>query len=286
MVSRAWPGTSRGKQQAVDSVAARAETLRSRTLRRVDVQAISTWLLAGGLVLYLAMDGGGYDIVVRSQVGIIVWWLVLVGAAWGVLPATRISRAGWLALALLRGLRSVDRAGRDVVAEPGSQPAEPVAGRRLPGRPAAGAGHSPRPGAAPCATPSTAIATAGALVAGFALASRLRPGSVRGRARHLLVPAGDHGRIAWPLNYWNALAALIALVLPLLLANATSGRTLLGQAAAAGAIPMVSLCGVPDLLARWRAGRRRRTDRLPGAGRGPDPEAGHAGRRRRRAARS
>ena len=69
-------------------------------LRRVDAAALSIWALVGTIVLYLAIDGGGYDIVVRSQVGVVVWWVVLIGAAWGLLPAGRLSRAAWAALAL------------------------------------------------------------------------------------------------------------------------------------------------------------------------------------------
>ena len=44
-------------------------------------------------------------------------------------------------------------------------------------------------------------------------------------------------------NYWNALAALMAFALPLLLALATSARTLYGQAAAAAGVPIVVLTG-------------------------------------------
>src|SRR5262249_10451747 len=54
---------------------------------------------------------------------------------------------------------------------------------------------------------------------------------------------GTEGRLGWPLNYWNALAALMALGLPLLLGTATSARTLLVRAAAAASIPVVALCG-------------------------------------------
>ncbi len=226
----------------MDSVAARAETLRSRALRRIDAQALSTWVLAGGLVLYLAMDGGGYDIVVRSQVGIVVWWLVLVGAAWGVLPATRISRVGWTALALFGAYAAWTALGTtwSQSTDLSLQSLSLVAGYLGVLLLALGI-HRDREQA--IRHTLTAIATAGALVAGFALASRLRPDLFAAAHVTSSFLPGTQGRIAWPLNYWNALAALIALVLPLLLANATSGRTLLGQAAAAGAIPMVSLCG-------------------------------------------
>ena len=76
--------------------------------------------------------------------------------------------------------------------------------------------------------------------AGLAAAARPVPGC---RTRRRAILPGTAGRLAWPLNYWNALAALLALGLPLLLALATSARTLSAQAAAAAAIPIViALC--------------------------------------------
>ena len=53
------------------------------------------------LVFYLALRGGGYDSIVRGEVGIAVWWVVLLGAAVGALPATRLSRSAWIMLGLL-----------------------------------------------------------------------------------------------------------------------------------------------------------------------------------------
>ena len=48
--------------------------------------AIAAWTLAFSVVFYLALSNGGYDTIVRSQVGIAVWWIVLLGALAGVLP--------------------------------------------------------------------------------------------------------------------------------------------------------------------------------------------------------
>src|SRR4051794_27765183 len=62
--------------------------------------AVLAWGLGFALVAYLAFSDGGYDTVVRNQVGVAVWWLVLVGAIAGVLPG-RIPRVGWVAIALL-----------------------------------------------------------------------------------------------------------------------------------------------------------------------------------------
>src|SRR5947207_626431 len=55
------------------------------------------------LVLYLALKGGGYDIVPRSQVAIAVWWILLLGCAIGLLPVARVTRAGWVGICLLGG---------------------------------------------------------------------------------------------------------------------------------------------------------------------------------------
>ena len=81
------------------------------------------------------------------------------------------------------------------------------------------------------------------MVACLALASRLRPDLFPAAYQTASFLPGAAGRLGWPLNYWNALAALMALGVPLLLAIATSARTLWAQAAAAAAIPIVTLCG-------------------------------------------
>ena len=57
----------------MESVATLLSGRRSRTLGPVDGLALATWVLAGGLVLYLGLDGGGYDVIVSSQAGVIVW---------------------------------------------------------------------------------------------------------------------------------------------------------------------------------------------------------------------
>src|SRR5689334_11890694 len=84
----------------MESVLTRPTVWRSANLRRLQPDAVRTWALVFAVVLYLAIDGGGYDLVVSSQVAIVVWWIVLVGAAWGLLPAGRWSRMAWVAVAL------------------------------------------------------------------------------------------------------------------------------------------------------------------------------------------
>ena len=55
-------------------------------------------------VVYLALEAGGYDLIVRSQIGIIIWWMVLLGVIVGLLPRTRITRAGWIGIGIVAAL--------------------------------------------------------------------------------------------------------------------------------------------------------------------------------------
>src|SRR5579859_5213656 len=84
----------------MELVAPRVVSRRSPNWDGVQVSALSTWAVAGGLVLYLALNGGGYDLVVRSHVSILIWWLIVLGAVSGLLPAARLSRAAWCGLGL------------------------------------------------------------------------------------------------------------------------------------------------------------------------------------------
>ena len=226
----------------METVLSRSPSWRSETLRRVDPDAVRTWALVGAVVLYLAMDGGGYDLIVRSQVAIVVWWIVLVGAVWGLLPAVGWTRTAWVATGLFGGFvawtalsatwsgsseRTLDELSRVAC----------YLGLLL-----LGIGiHRDR--AQAVRHTAHAVAAAVVIVAGVAVASRLRPDLFPGAAQTASFLPGTEGRLGWPLNYWNALAALMALGLPLLLATATSARGLLVRAAAAAAIPIVALCG-------------------------------------------
>jgi hypothetical protein len=226
----------------METVAARIAMPWSRFRGDIDGRTLATWALAGGLVLYLALDGGGYDIVVSSQAGVVVWWMVLVGAAWGVLPAGRLSRTAWTALALFGGfvawtaLASTWSVSSEDSLQELSRVATYLAVLLL-----ALAIHRDRETAV--RNTLQAVAAAVILVAGLALVSRLRPGLFPAAQQTGQFLPGEQGRLGWPLNYWNALAALIALGLPLVLAIATSARTLRAQAAAAAALPMMALCG-------------------------------------------
>ncbi len=226
----------------MESVAARPLTSLVPWRLRVDLRALWIWVLAGALVLYLGLDGGGYDLVVRSNAAVVVWWIVLVGAAWGVLPARRLSRTSWLALALFGGFMawSAIAVTWSVSSERSLEEVSRLA-CYLGVLVLAVTSYGDRRAALRHAV--AAVACAVVVVAGLALLSRLRPGLFSGGQATAAFLPGAHSRLSWPLDYWNALAALVALGLPLLLSIATSARSLLAQAAGAGAVPMLALCG-------------------------------------------
>jgi hypothetical protein len=223
------------------SVATPTAALDWWVLRRIDPAAISTWALVGGLVLYLGIDGGGYDIVVHSQVAIIVWWVVLLGATWGFLPVARTSRVGWAGLGLFGGFVAWTAVAStwSLSSERSLQSLSLVAGYL--GVLVLGlAVHRDRERA--LRQTMGAIASAIVLVAILAVLSRLRPGLFHSAGQTASFLGGTQARLNWPLNYWNALAALMVLGVPLLLALATSARSIRAQAAAAAGLPILALC--------------------------------------------
>jgi O-antigen ligase len=226
----------------MENVAARSAAPGAQRLRRIDVGAVSIWVLVGAIVLYLAIDGGGFDILVRSQAGIVVWWVVLIGAACGVLPAVRLTRLAWAALGLFACFLVWTALGVtwSLSSERSLQEVSRIAcylGILL----LAITIHRDRHRAVRHTI--GAVAASIVVVALLALLSRIRPDLIPAAQTTGTFLPGTQRRLSWPLNYWNALAALIAFGLPLLLAIATSARTLLAQAAAAAGIPILALCG-------------------------------------------
>jgi O-Antigen ligase len=225
-----------------ESVVAQPTLQYPSLLRKIDFAAVRIWILAGGLVLYLALDGGGYDIVVHSQVSIVVWWIVLIAAAWGLLPAARLTPAAWWALGLLGGFVAWTALATtwSISSERSLQALSLDAGYL--GVLVIGiAVHRDREHA--LRHTIGAVASAIVVVAVVALASRLHPGLFTSASQTASYLPGAESRLSWPLNYWNALAALLAFSVPLLLSLTATARSVFTQALAAAAIPLVAVSG-------------------------------------------
>lgn len=206
-------------------------------IRRVDWGAVWTWLLCFGLIAYLGLKGGGYDPLVHDQVGIAVWWVLLATVVVGALPRRRFGRLAWLSLGLfgafviwtglsLGWTESIDRTSADlarvggylgifalVVFSRGLRESQRVIG---------------------------AVVSAIVLVSLVGLLSRLHPAWFPDAARTARFLT-DSERLSYPLNYWNGLAGLIAIGLPLLLQVASGARSMLARALAAAALPAMAL---------------------------------------------
>jgi hypothetical protein len=203
-----------------------------------DLQRVSTWLLGFGLTVYLGLNGGGYDPLVSDKLEIVVWWIVVAGLLVGAFPRRRPGRLGWTALGLFAAFvgwtalslgwtDSTDATSADlarvsgylaifalILFVRGSRSARLIAG---------------------------AVGTGIACVTIVALLSRLHPAwfpEADQTARYL---AGSRNRLAYPLNYWNAVAALAAMGIPLLLNTATTGKSVVLRGLAAAALPAMAL---------------------------------------------
>jgi hypothetical protein len=212
-----------------------------RSALTLDWTGAATWLLAALLVVYLALENGGYDPIPRDQVGILAWWLVLLGVASQALPLPGRTRVSLVALGLLVGF-----AFWTALSMSWTQSEERTATEL-----------------------ARVVTYLGVFVLGICLATRRRDGgrqvlggvtfglglvaalAILSRLHMAWFPANELGkvlpgieierRLAYPLNYSSAMGALAGMALPLLLAATASARTVAVQALAAAAIPLAGL---------------------------------------------
>lgn len=207
-------------------------------LRRADGQAVAVWALGFGLVVYLGLNGGGYDPIIRDQLGIAVWWGVLLGLAVGALPLNRLRHGSWIALGLLTAYVAwvaLSQVWSDVPANSAEDMGRVVTylgvfALALSIRSSKGARRM-----------VGALGSGIAVVAFVGLLSRLHPAWFPGAAETVEVLSSNRSRLAYPLGYWNGLASLVAIGIPLLLYVACQGRRVATQAIAAAALPAMAL---------------------------------------------
>jgi hypothetical protein len=214
------------------------EPLRVAELR-IDPPGVAAWLVSAGLVLYLALSNGGYDIVERSEVGIAVWWMVLVGSAVGALPVAGGTRTGRLMFGLLAAF-----AAWNVLALGWTESAERTSTEV--GRVATYLGVFALALAAQAQGRWRYVLggiTAGMIaVCALAVLSRLEPTWFPERMTEQFLPGIEiDRRLAYPLNYSSGLGAFAAIAAPLALAATASARHIAIQALAAGALPLIAL---------------------------------------------
>jgi O-Antigen ligase len=200
------------------------------------LSGVALTLLVGGVFFVLAYDNGSYDTTTWAAVAVLVWWTLGLVAV-GVLPGRRPPRAALVVGALLSLLAVWALVSTQWAADADAAYLQAA-------RVALYAGAFFL--VASTITRKTAphlldgIALAIVAIALVALGGRLFSGLAATRAAGSTLPAVVE-RLSWPVGYWNGLAMLVALALPLLLRNAAGARSRLAAAAAVAAIaPIVA----------------------------------------------
>ena len=207
-----------------------------RVSRRLRVRRAIAFLVSGGTLFYIALEGAGYDIVLRQELALAIWALVAVGFATGVLPRSRPAVPVLIALAVAAGLTAwmllsltwTDSSERTIaeiarlLAYLGMVTLALSSLNRFTFR-AAAAGFS--------------VAAVG--IVAVAIASRLFPGSFESASE---VPQlFDTDRLTYPLDYWNAIGAWGGMAAAIGLAWSAHARIPAIRAIALASVPVAGL---------------------------------------------
>lgn len=206
-------------------------------LRGVDWGAVWTWVLCFALVAYLGLEGGGYDPLVSEPIGIAVWWVLLAGVLVGALPRLGPGRLAWVSIGLFAAFAAWTALSLGWTESSGNTATELA---RVVGYLGAFALVIFSRGSRDAQRVIGAVAAAIVVVSLVGLLSRLHPGwfSAATDTPGILT---ERERLSYPINYWNGLAGLIAIGLPLLLQVATCARSVLARGLAAAAIPAMAM---------------------------------------------
>jgi hypothetical protein len=206
---------------------------------RIDPAAFGAWLLPVVLIVYLALSNGGFDAIQRSEVGVAVWWVVLVGTVVGVLPVAGGTRAGRVMLGLLAAFAAWTALSL-IWTESAEQTATELA--RVGTYLGIFALALAVQGEGRWRYLLHGVTTGVAIVCAIAVLSRVEPTWFDHPGAGRFLPGIQiASRLAYPLNYSSGLGAFAAIGLPLLLAATSSARTIAVQALAAAALPVVAL---------------------------------------------
>jgi len=198
-----------------------------------------TWLLGFVAVIYLGLEGGGYDSLVYGQIGIITWWVLLGTVAVGALPRRRPRPMALVTIAIFAGFLAWTALSLNWTESSERTFAEVSRLGTYLGFLALAILSRHQNGA------RQMVAAVGAgigVVALVALFSRLHP-SWFGNEIHQTAAflPGSAERLSYPIDYWNGLACLIAIGLPLFLQMAADARSAIVRGLAAAALPALML---------------------------------------------
>ena len=169
--------------------------------------------------------------------GIAIWWIVLLGALVGALPVRALGRAELAGVGLLLAFAAWTALG--ISWSPSSERSVEEAARVLifVGVLALSLAAQDREA---LRRTVRSVGAAIAVVGCLALLSRFEPSWFPAQQTGTFL-GGTGDRLSYPLNYWNGLAALMAMGIPLVLVIGAESRRLITQALATAALPVMAL---------------------------------------------
>lgn len=188
-------------------------------------------VLVAAAVLAYALPGGTYDLVVRQTYGLVIWCMLGIGFAFGLLPRCRPTRialiacgllllyAAWVALSLT-WTESAERTTEEIARVLDYLGLLVLVGSLLDRRTWRAAAEG--------------LVCGAALVCVLSVASRLVPGAF---PRAIVNVVFDTDRLAYPFGYWNAVGAWGAMTATMGLAYSASDARL-RRATGLGAVPV------------------------------------------------
>jgi O-Antigen ligase len=195
-------------------------------------------LLVAAATFVVGYDNGGFGEPTRDTLAIVLWWLVILGIGFGICPLARIPLPAFVTGGLLCGLALFTLLSTAWASDAAGAYAEftrvllylavfvlaVIASSR-----ASAEGWT------------NGLALGIVAIAGVALVSRLFPHTFQHRTVEIntFLPTAKT-RLNFPVGYWNGLAILVALGIPLLLRAAVAARSALVRGLALVPIPVIA----------------------------------------------
>lgn len=204
--------------------------------RRGQIPVFVGAVVAAAYVL-LALADGGFAPGVWAEATILVWWSALVAVLAGAWPRSPLPAAASVAGLALLGLAVLSGVSMEWASDLGAAYEDAIRALGYVGVFALFA-IGCRAGAGDQLLAGTAVGIF--VVACLALVSRLEPGFTGGPDEFLALDVSG-GRLSYPLGYWNALGATMAIGLMLLVWLGAGARSRVTRSLAVAAIPVLVL---------------------------------------------
>ncbi len=198
------------------------------------VRRAGAFLVAAAIPLVLAFDNGGYDAETRGKLGILVWTVIALGFAFGLLPRGRPSPSVWVAIGSIAALAAWTAIALTWTESKGNTFEELARLLQYGGLIALAAfalnRHTWRAAAG-------GLAAAALLVPLLAITARLDPSLI---VDHTARDLGAD-RLSYPFGYWNAVAAWGAMATAIGLAWSAHARSTITRSLMLAVLPAVVL---------------------------------------------